>query len=232
MSFLVGLVYRALFMKGEEGFRAAHPLSKALYVASVGLALCQMTHRAPALLALLLVNSALGIYWPGPSWLYSSLIISSLPAAWLAATAFIGGYVGLPPVDPLSAFSIFVKAEAASLSILFAASILSPASICNAMIRAGSRHAYVPLLVWRIIPYSLRALEDSLGVGALKGEKAHKRLPSAVAALYEHASYVEEYAWFKLEARPKKPLPMERSRLATLVLIAGSAAVALASCLL
>ena len=216
---LVNLVYRALFLRGEEGFRLSYTWSKLLYLAS-GLL---VVTKPGAVSALVVMGSTLplSVVWPGWSWLYSALVLSLIPAAWFSLTAYVSGYVGLPGVDAVGAVVVLVRSLAVSLLILFLAAALSPVKVANILLRLRAP-GYYPLLTWRTIPYGLRVLVDSIHIGVLKREKPHRRLAPAVAIMLEYGGFVEEYNWLKVGGRVKGVLPTRSSAVHTALLTAAS----------
>ncbi|WP_440059737.1 hypothetical protein ACSU1N_00840 [Thermogladius sp. 4427co] len=216
---MINIVYKTLFLKGEEGFRKAASWSKILFLASA-LLLFVKPGLTPAVVvfAILLVLSAI---WPGFEWFVSGVLVSAVPAFWFSLTAYMSGILGLPGVGLAGAIVIFSRTIAFSILILFTASIISPVRVSNLMLRLKSP-AYFPLLLWRTIPYGLKNTIDSLQIGVLKKEKAYKRLAPAVAIMLEYGGYIEEYNWFKLESKPLSNLPSSTSVKYTLILLLSS----------
>ena len=223
---LVSLIYRSLFLKGVSGAKAAHSLAKLAYVSAFIVAAYlrgdSVYVAAAAAVFMALADSRLD--WVGPA-----VALSSIPAAWYSLTAYAISLAGVPPVVTVAdAAVIYVKALAYSLTIMFIIYSVDPVSISNALHALGARRApSVPLLIWRVMPYGLSAMMESLAIGELKGEGASRRIAPAIAAIIEHGRGIESSAYLRLAAEMIHRLPRRTDRFFTALFILSAAALVL-----
>ena len=223
---LVSLIYRSLFLKGTSGAKAAHSLAKLAYVSAFVAAAYlrgDSVYVAAATAALIaLADSRLD--WAGPA-----TLLSSIPATWYALTAYLISLAGIPPVVTFTdAAIIFARALAYSLTIMFIIYSIDPVSISNALHALGARKASsAPLLIWRVMPYGLSAMMESLAIGELKGERASKRIAPAIAAIIEHGRGIEASAYLRLAAEMVHRLPRRTDRFFTALYTLSAAALIL-----
>lgn len=225
LGVLVSLIYKSFFLKGDSGYRLAHPLAKALLLASLVLTYI----RAPTWeLALFLAAIAIaGLISPGPQWLYSALSLSGLVAAYMSLTSLLLSAIGITGAPPIAALYVFVKSLYISFSLMFLFSTLSPLDIANLMNSLGMKRACLyPVLVWRVVPFSLKAFLDSLQLAGIKGEGVLQRIPPATAAILEAGAYFDEYNYARLETPLPRGVELRRSAGHTCALILLSMALA------
>jgi len=226
LGFLATLIHKSLFLRGEEGFRSVHWLSKLAFTAAV--VYCYVsggTHSSP--LTLLAVVSILGGLSTGFTWLYASLALSAIPAAWHAATTLAmiaAGYSWLPVTAPAT---VFLRTLALSEAVIFIASTVSPSTLCNTLCRIGLRkYAVSPLLAWRVVPLSLNYAVEVLAVAKLKGVKRGSALAPAIASTLELGKYVRESSYVKVYGVPQHKLPVKTSWKHTILLCTATAVLA------
>jgi len=224
LGFLISCIYRALFLRGEEGFRAAHWASKLIFTSAALWLLACTRSPIPALYLTLLV-AVLGLIDKGSEWVLAALTLSSIPAAWSSLTTLIMLLTGYS-LTPAVLFNIFTRTLAISLAILFAASMISPTRLYNALYRLNLRgHAVIPIFTWRMVPYGLNTVVESLAIARVKGEKVYSRIAPAIASVIEFGDYVREACYIKLVGRPLYRIPVKTSKLHTLLLLTVAALV-------
>jgi hypothetical protein len=203
---LVELVYRSLFLRGEESFRLVDSYTKLLFI-GMGIT-CIIICGDPGLIATLLLCVGLGLYGEGKSWAASSLGLSSIPAAWYGLTAYFVSVMGYGPRITLwDSLMIYTRVLSYSEILIFAASIISPLKLTNLLIRLGGRtSSIIPPLIWRLTPMGLRYMVESLEIGRLKGEPASKRLAPAIAVMLEAGRRILEANYYRLDAPPMLPV--------------------------
>lgn len=221
IGLLVGLVFRSFFQTGEIGFRKAHMIAKTVFlIATLGVFVSCGKYTT---LAILLVVVLLGIIGYGAWWLVSSYVLSSIPGLWYAGTALILSYLNLSPiVTPLDAIWIYVRATTLSLIIIFMGASISPIQLSNILYHINKHAPIMIYLTWRIMPYGLKEVIESLIIGDLKGEKAPARLAPAIASLLETGIKIKEANPFRLNIAPKQKIPYTCSVKYTLLLMATS----------
>ncbi len=223
---LVSLIYRSLFLRGTSGAKAAHFIAKLAYVSAFVIAAYlrgDSIYIAAATAALIALADS-GLDWVGPA-----VILSSIPATWYALTAYLLSLAGVPPtVTPADAAIIFARALAYSLTIMFIIYSIDPVSISNALHALGARKvSSAPLLIWRVMPYGLSTMMESLAIGELKGEGASKRIAPAIAAIIEHGRGIEASAYLRLAAPMVHRLPRRVDSFFTALLLLSAAALIL-----
>jgi len=197
ISWLISVVYRTFFLKGDTGFKTAHWAVKVVHILLVAVVLASGDTRLLAGLALSLV--ILGFISPGREWVASTLALSTIVSLYMSLTALLGSLVGLAPVSVEDAVVIGVKTLTVSISIAFTFTLISPLEISALLVKLGARRAgSFPLLTWRLIPYGLKSFVESLQIGYVKGEKTSSRIPPAVASILEIGGFIEEYCFHKL----------------------------------
>ncbi|MCY0867697.1 MAG: hypothetical protein OWQ48_00475 [Desulfurococcus sp.] len=204
LGWLVSVVYKAFFLKGDTGFKRAHWTVKVLYIAILTLIIAR--GDLGLLLGALLVSLALGLISPGYEWVLSTLTLSSIVSAYMSLTSLIASLAGFSPVGGYWSI-VFIALRTLSLSTIIAFSfvIISPLEISSLLILLGAgRLAGIPLLVWRLIPYGLKSFSESLGIGYVKGERVSQRIPPAVASVIEIGGFIEEYCFYKLNSKAKR----------------------------
>lgn len=213
---LVSLIYRSLFLKGASGAKAAHSLAKLAYVSAFVVAAYlrgDSAYVAAATAALIAIADS-RLDWVGPA-----VILSSIPAAWYAITAYLISLAGIPPTVSLAdAAAIFGRTLAYSLTIMFIVYSVDPVSLSNALHALGARKASsFPLLIWRVMPYGLSAMIESLSIGELKGEKVSKRIAPAIATIIEHGRGIEASAYLRLASEMIHRLPRRTNSFFTIL---------------
>ncbi len=172
---------------------------KILFVASlIGLILAY--HDPGIIVALLIVLVLSGIV-TGVSWIYATLILSSIPAGWYAVTAYVTSLLGIPPhISLVDAAMIYVRMLSYSEIILFAASMISPVKTTNILRMLGLKSSSIlPLLMWRLMPLGLRYMEESMMIGQLKGEPATRRIAPALAMMIEAGEKIHRANYHRLK---------------------------------
>ncbi|ADI31761.1 hypothetical protein [Staphylothermus hellenicus] len=220
IGILVDLVYKSLFLKGEEGFRATSSLVKILLLALM-LTYFIIDHSLYSSLSIILLILILGITGLSFSWFISSFTLSSIPGLWYAITALLFSYTGLSwPISYMDVFIIYLRTTTFSLILLFFGSIISPVRLANILLKLGlRRNSVAPILLWRAMPYGLKSMQESLAIGELKKENVGKRLGPAMASLLEYSDMVNESNHHRLNTSMKHLLPAENSRKHNLILI-------------
>lgn len=207
---LVSLIYKSFFLKGDVGFRLAPPLAKLLLLASI-----LFTYvRAPTWeFAIFLTAIAIaGLISPGFQWLYSALTLSGIVAAYMSLTALLLSVIGITSAPLSSIPFIFIRSLYISFSLMFLFSTISPLDIANLMNSLGMKRACLyPALVWRVVPFSLKAFLDSIQLAAAKGEGVIQRIPPATAAILEAGTYFDEYNYARLESPLPRGIKLRRS---------------------
>lgn len=205
ISWLVSIVYKILFLKGDTGFRQAHWVVKMLHLSLIVFILLENHLRS--LTGMAVLSLILGLVSPGYEWAISILALSSLISLYMSLTAMIASIIGFAPVDASLIPFIAVKTLALSVILAFAFIIVSPLEVSSLLIKLGARRAgNVPLLIWRLMPYGLKSFTESLAIGYVKKEKTLNRIPPAVASLLEIGGFIEEYCFYKLNTPAKYPV--------------------------
>ncbi len=221
IGLLVGLVFRSFFQTGEIGFRKAHIIAKIVFLVTA-LSIFIFCGKYTTL-AILLVIVLLGAIGYGVWWSISSYTLSSIPGLWYAGTALILSYLNLSPiVTPLDAIWIYVRATTLSLVIIFVGAAISPVQLSNMLHHFSKQAPIMIYLTWRIMPYGLKEMTESLIIGDLKGEKASTRLAPAIASLLETGIRIKEANPFRLETTPKQKIPYTCSVKYTFLLLVAS----------
>lgn len=217
---LVSIVYRALFISGETGFRTAHPLSKLAFIASFLILLVEEPGKA---ILVIPVVALLGIVHPGYEWLSASFALSGLVGVYMGVSAYILSLLGLYEMRLFDILVVALRTFSISSVALFIFIMLSPIEFYNILVLIGLKRASsYPLLIWRMTPQALRNFVDSMSAGYLKGEKTLKRVPAAVASVIEMGRLVNEYCYWRLKTSPKVIVYLSREPNYTYMLLASS----------
>ncbi len=209
IGWLIGLIERSIFLGGEIKARLAHPLSKIAYLAiliytisrgdliPVGIALASI---------IILGATAIGV-----ESILSTLIVSSIPAFWLASTAYVGGIAGITPyITLVTAIGIFIRSMTFSSAILLFIASLNPTRIANLLIRLGKKTWTVyPLLSWRLIPQGLHDMGEALSIYKLKKATLWKSIASSIATIIDYTNRIEESAFYRIEAGLEEQIPLK-----------------------
>jgi len=226
ISWLVSVVYRTFFLKGDTGFKTTHWAVKVVHILLVAIVLASGDTHLLAGLALSLV--ILGLISPGREWVASTLALSTIVSLYMSLTALLGSLVGLAPVSVENAVVIGVKTLALSISIAFTFTLISPLEISALLVKLGARRASsFPLLTWRLIPYGLKSFVESLQIGYVKGEKTSSRIPPAVASILEIGGFIEEYCFHKLNTGARRAVLPPYKQVYSITLLAYDIAIAL-----
>jgi len=226
ISWLVSVVYRTFFLKGDTGFKTTHWAVKVAHILLVTVVLASGDTHLLAGLALSLV--ILGFISPGREWVVSTLALSTIVSLYMSLTALLGSLVGLAPVSMENAVVIGVKTLTVSISIAFTFTLISPLEISALLVELGARRAgSFPLLTWRLIPYGLKSFVESLQIGYVKGEKTSSRIPPAVASILEIGGFMEEYCFHKLNTDAKHAVLPQYSAKYSLILFTYDAIISL-----
>jgi hypothetical protein len=207
-----------LFLTGESGFRRANPILKLLYLATaLYIFITRMDYLSSIYITIL--SCILGGLDKGVRWVYSALVLSAIPAAWFGLTTYVMIVAGMVHghYDPIL---VFIRTIALSIIILFYASITSPTRVYNIMVRLGlERYAVTPLLTWRIIPYGLKNMVESLAITSLKRERIGRRIAPAIASIIELGDNIRLSSYPKIYNPPHKTIPYKGSHIHDLALI-------------
>ncbi|MCC6025112.1 MAG: hypothetical protein LM555_02300 [Desulfurococcaceae archaeon] len=219
-TWLVNTVYKSIFLTGDTGLRRAHAASKILFTTSLVVAYTVNPEKSPTLLPLLV---ALGVLHAGFEWVVAALTLVSLVSAYLAGSAYLLSLTGLYTMTPLQALLVVARATAVAFGVVLVFNMISPVELYNALHTLGAKHfSSYPLLVWRLMPLGLRNFTDSVAVGYLKREKITSRIPPATASIIEAGWFIEEYSYWRLRVKSKTQIPLPRSIVHSLVLVAAS----------
>lgn len=222
IGWLIGKVYEALFTSLDVGIRRAHILSKILLLA---VSFLMVAHGLWSSLVLLAVLCVIIVVCGFKYTLKSMIIVSSIPAIWLALTGFIVSYIIRGYVNVVIILEIFTRTIAISLSIALFIASLSPYELSNILWRLGFRNTcIVPIALWRLTPIALRDMVEAYNVQKLKGERIWKALAIATASMLEHRDFMLEYNFHKLSVSLAKPVPYKHDFTATLLLVLVSVA--------
>lgn len=211
IGLLVDLVYKSLFLKGEESYRATSSSLKTLLIALMLLYFIIDPLKSPVVLICMIC--ILGIIGYSFAWFLSAYILSSMPGMWYALTALLFSYIGLSePIMLADAIIIYLRTACFSLILLFFGSMISPARLTNILFKLSlRRNAVAPILLWRVMPYGLKSMQESLAIGELKKESVSKRLGPAIASLLEYSSMVRESNYYRLNIEMIYPIPAKDS---------------------
>jgi len=148
------------------------------------------------------------------------IIVSSIPAIWLALTGFITSYIIKGYTDVVVILEVFTRTIAISLSIALFITSLSPYELSNILWRLGFRSTcIIPIALWRLTPIALKDMVEAYNVQKLKGESVWKALAIATASMLEHRDFMLEYNFYKLSTSLAKPIPYKHDFTTTLLLI-------------
>jgi len=222
IGWLIGKVYEALFISLDVGVRRAHILSKILLLAASFLMVAHGLWFSLVLLTVLCVIIVVGGFKYA---LKSMIIVSSIPAIWLALTGFIASYIIKGYVDVVIILEVFGRTIAISLSIALFIASLSPYELSKILWHLGFRNTcIIPIALWRLTPIALKDMVEAYNVQKLKGERVWKALAIATASMLEHRDFMLEYNFHKLSASLVKPIPYKYDFSATLLLVFVSVA--------
>lgn len=220
IGWLIGKVYEALFTSPDVGIRRAHILSKILLLVVSFLMVAHGLRFSLVLLAVLCVVIAIGGFKYA---LKSMIIVSSIPATWLALTGFIVSYTIKGCIDKVIILEIFTRTITISLSIALFIASLSPYELSNILWRLGFRNTcIIPIALWRLTPMALKDMVEAYNVQKLKGESIWKALAIATASMLEHRDFMLEYNFYKLSTSLAKPIPYKHNLTTTLLLVLAS----------
>ncbi|MEM0031523.1 MAG: hypothetical protein QXV54_05810 [Desulfurococcaceae archaeon] len=220
IDWFIGVIYKSLFLAGDDGFRRAHFLAKAVFILSVILLITRNPSKSYLLIGFL---TPLGLIFPGFEWVIAILGLSGFTGLILSFSAYLLSLLGLYQMSILRMLDIVLRTIGVSFGIVFSFNIISPIELYNALyILRGRKIAVIPLLIWKMIPQGLRNFVDSLMVGYLKKEFFARRIPPAVASVIEASWFIEEYCYWKLRIPVKTRINLERSYKYTLILLAAS----------
>ncbi len=219
IGFLIQHVYRSLFLTGETGFRNTYSLVKIVFIATT--LYCFLPLNLLTTFYLLILFSILGLIDKGVKWIISTYTLSSIPSIWYGLSTLLLSIIGyIPYTPPLNIGFIILRTFTFSTMILFYASIISPTRIYNILYKLGlEKQAVIPLLTWRLIPYGLTNMVESLAIGKLKNEGIRERLPPAIASMIELGEMVRESAYYKIYVKPRHCLPVENTIVSNIVLL-------------
>lgn len=216
-TWLISVVYKAMFLAGDSGFKRAHVESKIVFTASLLLAYTANPEKFPAILPVL---CALGTLHAGLEWVVATLTLTGLVGVYLAGSAYLLSLTGVYAMTPLQVLFVALRATAIAFSIVLVFNTISPVELYNALHLLRARHfSSYALLLWRLMPLALRNFIDSLAVGYLKREKITSRIPPATASVIEAGWFIEEYSYWRLRVKSKTRIPLSRSLLHTLTLL-------------
>lgn len=217
IGWLIGKVYEALFTSPDVGIRRAHISSKILLLVVSFLMVTRGLCFSLVLLVVLCVVIAVGGFKYA---LKSMIIVSSIPAIWLALTGFITSYIIKGYADVVVILEVFTRTIAISLSIALFITSLSPYELSNILWRLGFRSTcIIPIALWRLTPIALKDMVEAYNVQKLKGESVWKALAIATASMLEHRDFMLEYNFYKLSTSLAKPIPYKHDFTTTLLLI-------------
>jgi len=218
IGLLVGLIYRSLFHKGEEGIRRSPCLLKLLLLIFSALLYKAFYLRPYVPLVLFIIFGALGL---GLMWTYSSFILSSIPAAWYGITAYLYWvFEGQKGALVENAIMIYLRTTYISFVALLFLAVISPIQVSRILHRLGFRKgSLLPLLLWRITPAGISNMMNSLALGTLKGESGWRRLGPALASMIEEGQNVWKINYYRLESEPLIPLEYNYSKRYTLMIV-------------
>ncbi len=163
----------------------------------------------------------MGLLDKGFKWVVSSSFLSLIPAIWYGLTAYLFAVTGLSrPVTLYNILWIFLRTFTLSYMILSYASMFSPSKTYNLLLKLGlGKYSVVPLAVWRLVPYGLTNMVESLAIGELKKESVRKRLAPALASIIEAGDLVKISSYYKLYVEPRYSLPIGIDNKYNLVLV-------------
>ncbi len=219
---LIDLVYKSLFLRGESGYRSVYSLVKMFFII-VSLYYFLVSGMNGSVILIIIV-SILGLLDYGREWVISAYTLSSIPGIWYALTAYILGLFNpslMPSIYGL--LSIYLRTTCFSYILLFILAIISPTRLTNIIYRLGFReNASAPLLLWRMMPYGLKAMQESLAIGELKGEPVSRRLAPAIASLIEYSRYVDEANYYRLRSPMRRSIPLLIDKKYSVILLIAS----------
>jgi hypothetical protein len=227
IGLLIDLVYKSLFLRGEGGYRSVClPLKILFVVVSIYYFLVSGMYGS---IILIIIVSILGLLDYGYKWIISAYTLSSIPGVWYALTAYILGLLN-PSLMPniWGLLSIYFRTTCFSYLLLFILAITSPTRLANIIYRLGfGKTASAPLLLWRMMPYGLKAMQESLAIGELKGEPVSKRLAPAIASLIEYSKYVGEANYYRLRSPMRISIPLFTDKKYSVILLITSLIISL-----
>ncbi len=217
LSILVSLVYKSMFLSSEDNLRRSHLVAKILFILSM--LYIVNTARYDGAFLVIAMCFILTMFFRGASVYIASLVLSTLPATWLALSALFLQPFMTYSITYGDALLIFVKTLAASQSIIFFISALSPVELANIIAKISPRAALYPIVTWRLIPLALKDVTEALMIQSLKNEDAWRALAVAIASQFERTNRIEEANIYRLEHGLLKPVPRSTSLSSTLILV-------------
>lgn len=193
---LASVAYKSLFLRGEDAVRKSHLSSKLLLLTAMVYA---VKDGVPGALAVVGVSALISLLAGASHQYLASVTLSAVPAAWLAASA-----LALSPLigDELPAHEfaqIFLRSLALSLAIVQFVSSLSPVELSKLLRRVSPKASMYPLLVWKLVPASLKDFTEALAIQSLKGDGSRRAIAVALASQLERGSRVYEANYYRLE---------------------------------
>jgi hypothetical protein len=225
LSWLMGVIYKSLFLTGDQGFRRAHILSKLTFAMTILLLLATSPGKSYVLMPVII---SLSLLHPGFEWLIAVSTLTGIVGLLLGGSAYLLSLVGIYAMRPIDILIVAVRTICVGVSLVFMVNMFSPIEFYNLLYYLGAKKmAVTPLLVARIIPLGVRSFIDSLMIGRLKREPLSSRIPPAVASMIEAGWFIEESSLWKLKVSSKQPIPLERSYEHTIILLLASLVVAI-----
>lgn len=202
----VYLVYTSMFLTGERGVKGVSPYVRVLLAVALASMYVAGGLFVPSSLALMGLIGSIGY---GPAWFISVVTLTSIPSLWLAATAYALSLLGfIQPLTILDATWIYLRSLTLGSMMVFFFNLINLREVYNLLVKTRlNKVAVAPLLIWRIIPYGLLNVAESLSLTKVKGEKLLKRLPPALASLIELGDLFKEASYYKIASTPKKRIP-------------------------
>lgn len=203
---LVYHVYRSMFLVGDTGLKKIHVAFRLLIAAII---FVSFSLGGLYTIFALFFTYAVGLAGLGREWATSVLILTSIPSLWLSLSNYALYHLGIFQEFTLHRLLwIFLRTLTLGSAVTLVFNMLNITEIYNFFIRVGlNRFATLPLLIWRIIPFSLMNTVESLAISKIKGESIRKRIAPALASILEVGDLVYESSYYKLTCRPKRKIP-------------------------
>jgi len=216
---LINHIYRSMFLTGDQGLKNTDSILKIIFVFSTIYSFILFKEYLTIYLLTLFI--ILGLIDKGVKWFYSVSILSLIPSTWYSLVAYIFSITGISEyVSLIRILWIFIRTYTFTYMIIFYVSIINPLNIYNLLLKIKlSRYSIIPVMTWRIIPYSLNNMIDSLAIGQLKKEKTTQRLAPAIASMIETGELVKESSYYKIYTKPQIEIPIKKSIKHNLILI-------------
>jgi len=184
---LVGLAVRGFFESGWKTARLSPALLKLVLVA-VSLTLVYL-HGLLGALAVIASISTLMLLSGEICWALALQTLSLIPAAWASTSSLAMSLLGIAPITPWQALTIFIRFYAATIAIAYGLSTLNPFELYTITSKLlGRERAFAILLVYRMLPHGLTVFRDALEVNSVKKDPLAPSIAAATAALLEEAS--------------------------------------------